>query len=943
MKKLLTSLLLISLTGSVLAQTGTIRGKVLSGETGEPLIGANVLVLGTQKGASTDMDGKFSIEGVPAGEQDIVTKYISYTNDTLRSVKIPEGDVKVLDLTLRKSAMETQSVEISAKKERGGAVHMMTMKKKSAKVVDGISHEAMSRSGAGDAASAAKKVTGVSVQGGKYVYVRGLSDRYSKTMLNGMELPGLDPNRNSVQMDLFPSNLLENMAITKSYSPDLPANFTGGLIDLRTKDFPDKFTFNYSSSVGFNPQANLNDDFLTIRKKKGDELGMGAGSRQIPRAVQNEEVPEGLFDNDELLGIQTRSFSKDLTPVRRSSGLDHSHSLSFGDQKKFLGNQLGFVAGITYSKGFEHYRGGERNIYQLPGPNNKEEGLSEEKILSDERGKKDVQWGAIADLTYKFSSQHKIGGLYMHNQNGSGTARQLQGRIPEDEQNENYRFHTRTRSYQQRSIQNFQLRGEHVFPALSDLKVEWRGSRTRSTQKTPDLSYFSNTYILSGTENGTEPDTSYSIRPSEYSEPMRFYRDMEESNTDLKLDISLPFQFQGRKAKVKAGVSRTSKERTFDQQRYNFSSYNADFNGDPSAYFSDANMQVGNYQEGFVYVQDASAKRDDYYGEQTVSAAYALFDVKPTERLRVNTGARVERTRILTRSRDPDLPVGRIAKTDLLPSLNLTYSLEENMNLRGGYSRTIARPSFREFAPYSSFDFTGGLIRTGNDELDRTLVDNYDLRWELFPNPGEILSASVFAKDFHKPIERVTKPKAAHTEITWQNVDRAFLYGAEIQARKSLSFIDTTLRNISFGANFTYIRSKVDLSEARLRELEAYNPDQEGTRDMYGQAPYIVNAFLDYENEDLGLHGNISYNMTGPRLVIVSNGGTPNVYDQPDPQLDLKLGKDLGEHFNIGIQVENILNPADRSTQSFGGEEYVFSSYRTGRRYSLSIGYSIGD
>lgn len=943
MRTLSLSLFFVFLVQAGIAQTGTIRGQVISGETGEPLIGANVLVLGTSKGASTDMDGRFSIEGVSSGTQDIVCKYISYKNDTLRGVKLPKGEVKTLDLTLRKSALETEAVEISAKQKRSGTVHMMTMKKKSAKVVDGISQEAMSRSGAGDAAEAAKKVTGVSVQGGKYVYVRGLSDRYSKTMLNGMELPGLDPDRNSVQMDLFPSNLLENMAITKSFAPDLPGNFTGGLIDIRTKDFPEKFTFKYSSSVAFNPQANLKDDFLSNSSKKGDALAMGADAREVPRTVQDRNVPQGLFDNDDLLREQTRSFSKDFTPVRKRSGLDHSHSLSFGDQKKLLGNQLGFVAGITYSKGFDHYRGGERNVYELPGPNNQEEGLSEQKILGDTKGEQNVQWGAIADLSYKLSPHHKVGGLFMRNQTGKNAARDLQGRIPEDDQNPNYRFRTRTSFYQERSIQTGQFHGEHVFPGLSDLKLEWRGARTKSTQRTPDLSYFSNTYILSETGNGESLDTSYSIRPSEYSEPMRFYREMEETNTDLKADLTLPFQFQGRKAKAKAGVSRTSKERSFDQQRYNFSSYRKQYKGNPKQYFSDENMDVGNYKDGFVYMQDASSKRNSYHGEQTVSAAYALLDLQITKELRLNTGARVEQTDILTRSSDPDQPIGEIKKTDLLPSLNLTYALQENMNLRGGYSRTIARPSFREFAPFSSFDFTGGLIRTGNENLGRTLVDNYDLRWELFPNPGEILSASVFAKDFHQPIERVTKPKAAHTEITWQNVDRAFLYGAEVQARKSLSFIDSSLSKVSLGANFTYIHSEVSISEKRMQELRVYDPDQGDTRDMYGQAPYIVNAFVNYDNEELGLRGNISYNMTGPRMVIVSQGGTPNVYDRPNPQLDLNLGKDLGQHFNVSIQVENILNPPDRLSQSFASDSYTFSSYRRGRRYSLSIGYAIGD
>ena len=237
MRKLLFVCLALAASVATFAQTGTIRGTVTDGENGETLIGANVIIAGTTKGSSTDLDGKYEITNVDPGKVNLVFIYISYENDTV-SVDVKPGEVVIVDRAMGSSAIDITEFVVEGELRRSGTVYMDDMRKKSAPLIDGMSSDQIAKA-AGDnsAASALKRGVGVTVEGGKYVYVRGLSDRYSKTTLNGAEIPGLDPNRNAVQMDLFPTNLIDNLSITKSFSPELPGSFTGGLINIETKDF----------------------------------------------------------------------------------------------------------------------------------------------------------------------------------------------------------------------------------------------------------------------------------------------------------------------------------------------------------------------------------------------------------------------------------------------------------------------------------------------------------------------------------------------------------------------------------------------------------------------------------------------------------------------------------------------------------------------------------
>lgn len=931
MKKIFFLIHAILFSSLLFAGEGIIRGKVIDKATGEELIGATIYLEGTTIGTTTDFDGNFSLPA-PEGKHTIICSFISYETIKITDIEVNVDEVSVLNFQMGLASLGLEEVTVQAKQIRRTENALLVMQKKSATVVDGISAQQMSRMGDSDAASSLKRVTGVSVEGGKYVYVRGLSDRYSKTLLNGAQIPGLDPNKNTVQMDLFPSNLIENMVVYKTFSPDLPGDFTGGLVNIVTKDFPEKYTFQFSTSVGLNPQANLNKDFLTYKGGKLDWLGMDDGTRDIP--VNVEDIPYYPSQKDKLDDL-TRSFNKTMEPETKTSFLDQSHSISVGNQFDFRGKPLGFVAGLTYSRGFNYYDDGQKNREMLKDEN--ATSLDNEQRFSDKLGEEEVLLGAMLNTSYKLSNNNKIGLTLVRNQSGTSRARTLYGTRNSDEIG--MYFETRTLQYIQRAFSSAQLRGEHHFPSFHDLELQWLSSFTLSQQDEPDLRFFSNSYYPSN-----EGAAQYQIEQSKYDLPTRYYRDMLETNLDNKVDFTLPFNAFGAPSKFKFGANYVHKYRQFNDKRvvYWFQFAGSTYDGSVSDFLSDDN--IGQSADAYIndgrygiYIQDGTDDKNSYTANQSVMGSYAMIDMPVFEKLRIITGLRFEATNMLVESKDARKAKGELNNKDLLPAINLTYSVTEKMNVRAAYTKTLARPSFREKSPFASFDFAGGETWVGNPELDRTLIDNYDLRWEYFMQPGEIFSISGFYKSFFQPIEVVDNPIAVNPEITWRNVDKATVKGFEAEIRKDLDFIPY-LENFRIGANYTWVKSEVSIDP---QELASMGTGVDDTRVMMGQAPYIFNGYLGYSNDSIGLSANLGYNLTGEKLAVVVKGVTPDIFEQPFASLDFTLSKKFGKYISVKFAAKNLMNESRDELYIYGGKSYTYKSYNTGRKFSLGFSYLI--
>ena len=918
MQRILLTFLGVLLAASVFAQNGTIRGTITDAETGEAMIGATVVIKGTTNGAATDIDGKYTISVAP-GKYVLVVSYVSYQTKEVKDIEVKPGQVVLQDIKLGNDTEALDVVVVTAKIERKAEVALLTMQKKSAVVQDGISAQAISRAGDSNAAGAIKRVTGVSVEGGKYVYVRGLGDRYTKTTLNGADIPGLDPNRNTVQMDLFPSNLIDNMVILKTFSPDLPGNFTGGYININTKDFPDRFTFQASASLGFNDQATFNSNFLTYNGGNSDFLGFDDGARSLPvsRDDRNPNVS---------------NFSRDYEVQTKSPFLNQSYSVSVGNQISLGSKKFGYIAGISYRKTNQFFESGRLGRFSVAGFVEDSEELNPNYNVVNKEAQETVLWGALLNLSLKLNDRNKIGLNLMRNQNGIKETRTQQGFLDQDPANT---FNSFALDFQSRSLSTAQLKGNHAFGDIKDKKpieLDWIIAGTLSQADQPDLRFFG---------YDVQPDGTVFIATNRNQQ--RFFRTLEQVNLDNKINLTVPFKINGNDSKFKTGAAFTLKNRDFKQTIFDygtsgtnrFGQVGADGTFDPAVYFNSPDLGINN----------TTQFRDSYKGTESVIGAYVMGDLKLTSRFRVLIGARFEKTDMEVASDDQQLAKGVLNNADILPALNITYELKKDMNLRVAYGRTLARPVFRELAPYASYNAVGGIVEVGNPNLRRSVIDNLDLRWEMYPTPGEIITFSVFYKNIQDPIATAFQPLAPNAEITWLNQENAQVFGVELEARKNLGFIG--LNDFTLGTNLTFVQSEIQIEESELNIIRTLDPGRvtelasTGTRPLFAQSPFLINAYLNYANENNGWQASLNFNVFGSRMVVVSQRAVPDVYEKPRPALDFTLKKSLNERWKVSLRARNLLNPDYRQEIDFRSSTAVYDLSNRGRTFSLGVTYLV--
>lgn len=944
---------------SAFAQAGFITGVVVDGESGETLIGANVVLDGTAIGSTTDVDGRYEIGPVEPGVYDVVFSFIGFSTKTVRDVAVRAGEVVRIDLSLMPEAVGMGEVVVEAAAVRNTEAALLRERQKAVAVSDAISAETISRSGAGDASSAMTKVTGASVVGGRYVYIRGLGERYSSTQLNGAELPSADPDRKAFQLDLFSSSLLEHIVTLKTFTPDRPGSFSGGLVDVGTKRFPERFTAQVSFSSSYNTQTTFSDDVLTYAGGEVNWLGFREGGSGLPALLK-----EGGFDvprspavelearrNPEVataLDAMAKAFDPIMYTTTRTAPVNRSFSAAFGNRVRLAGRPLGLTASLTYGRQTTSYRDGSVGRFELVGGRVADiDALSPTRLFGDGRGvdvrgSQETDLGGMASLSFKPHPNHEVAATYLRTQSAVTEARYLSGYWRD--LSPGATFETRVLAYRERLLQSLQLRGTSY---VRGVMLDWHGSAARNTQDEPDLRYFSNHFNVSRRDGRV--DTIYSRPASLYPAPARIFRDLAEQNWNAGLDVTVPFRsWNGFGARLKAGAAYLDVVRDFNERRFEYHEGSgvrySDFRGDNGAYFATVGVidtnGAGRYTLGNFLVETTPLK-NSYDGTQTVAAAYGMLDLSLTRRLRAIGGVRYETTRMRTVSADPTLPEGRLDDYDWLPSLNLVYALRDDMNLRAALTRTLARPTFRELAPYATFDFVGDFVFEGNARLKRTLITNADLRWEWFVRRGELFAVSGFYKQFAHPIERVIRSSVGSNTLSVQNVDRARVYGVELEARKRLDGAASLLKHVQVGGNLTLVQSYVDIPAEEMTVIRAADPGAAGTRPLQGQSPYLVNLDLSYDNARTGTAVGLYYNVFGDRLATVSEGAAPDVFERARATFDLVASQQLMNRFTLKLSVKNLLDDPVRFSQTFKGREFIYQQYTTGRLVSLGVSFGI--
>ncbi|RJQ61816.1 MAG: TonB-dependent receptor [Stygiobacter sp.] len=917
--KLLFALLVIlflSASSIGLAQAkGIISGKVTDKSTNEDLIGASVLIVGTTTGASTDLDGTFALKSLVTGNYQLRISYISYQTLVVSNVVVTAGQNTVVNIQLEPATTELNEVVVSAEALKATEASVLNIQRNSLNIVDGQSAELISKNNSSDGADVLKRMTGVTISEGKYAYIRGVGDRYNNTMLNGSNLPSTDPEKRTFAYDIFPASLMENVLTSKTFIPDKPADFTGGLVEINTIEFPSKFIFDLSVSSS----VNTNTTFKSFNSYNGgtrDYLGVDDGTRDLPSLINGEKVNKTNYTSEQLQNIGL-SFKNNWQTKSLNAPLNSSFRLNVGNQIGFDEGVLGYIGSLTYSNSAEN-KNLEQASYTFEGPRFQ---------YSGSNNTMNVNWGALVNISYKQGKDHKISLKNVYNNSSDDETTVYEGLY-------NYTQQTRKVTalrFVSRSLQSHQLIGEHHFDFLRSLKVDWNLNYAKSERNEPDA----RRYIYARGIEDTDQPFRFLL---DQSIGTRYFGNLGDQSYGANLNFKVkPFEAASMPT-FKLGYTFDKKEREFTARIFGFRNI-------PGGNFSEEDQilqqsvdqifAASNINPTFIEVIEITQPTDSYNSNQTISAGYAMMDFQPISNIKVITGIRYENSKqnLFSQTRTGESVEVHTDYKDLFPSLNLTWEATESINFRLAYSRTIARPEFREIAPFTYFDFVQNELVIGNTNLKRSLITNYDARLEYYPAPKELLAVSAYYKKFADPIEQVLLSSSSFEPLrSYENAKTAKNLGVEFEARKSLDFISNSLSDFSFIGNLSWIDSKIELEDAGFQQSE---------RPLQGQADFILNAGLYYEGFNNGFTASVIYNKVGEKISKVGFGGLGDVIEKPRDQVDLSFSKKIFEALSLKVAVRDLLAQDFKFVQRTPDGDKVSELSKKGQTISVSLSYKL--
>ena len=888
------------------AGAGRIIGRVVDGAQGAPIAGAQVTLQGTGRTVTSALDGRYTLLNVPAGPVTLSVRMIGYQPKSVSGIVVDAGDVVAQNVSLDASVVQLEELAVTAASERGSVNRALEEQRDAPNIINAVTAEQISKTPDSDAGQAVQRVSGVSVQDGKYVLVRGLGERYTTTSLNGARIPSPEPERKVVPLDLFPSGLLEGITTSKTFTPDQPGDFSGASVNLKTREFPLGRVYTVSTSVGANSAA-TGADIVRAPRFGTEWLGLPGARRELPAAFDGLSSAAGL-SQEQMNGL-VASFNSAWAPRAGTGSPNGSFSASVGGEDPIFGRQLiGYLGSLSYSYGQE-VRADERRALAAAVPG----GFEEFNAYGGTTGRSSVLWGGLLNLSTRLGSSTKLSLNNSYTRSAENEASLLAGA--------NEEFDTPLMlsrlTFTARTVRSSQLVAEHLLGVRHLL--DWSVTSSGVTRTEPDRTDLR--YVASGTGPDAVPlswfDGAYGA--------VKTFSDLDESAWDLASNYRLTFGSDDAPGFLKTGVSLRSVTRDARSQPYELRGNPANAptaeekRQAPSQLFSDDNAMAGKFSLFFSQVGG------DYEADDRITAGYALVDYPIGSRLRLLGGARVERWDLDIASYDRvnarDSLVSKQA-TDVLPSLALNVILSGTQNLRLSASQTLSRPEYREITNVQSFDAISGTFLVGNPDLERALIRNFDARWEWYPRAGEVVSVGVFAKSFDRPIERVYSFGAGSgAQLSYINADGATNYGLELEVRKRLDFIGAALEPFTVFANTTLMRSELTPGDLGLTSAE---------RPMVGQANYVMNAGLGYANA-AGWSGTALYNVVGRRITEAGFQPFDDVYEQPRHLVDLSLQAPVTGALSLRADARNLLDDPVVLMQG----DVTRLRYRTGRTFSL--------
>lgn len=956
----LAALFLLVLQG--FSQNGTISGVIKEENNGETVIGAVVTVDSFPKyGSVTDFDGKYQLR-IPAGVYTITCHFTGYTTQSVAQVKVVAGKNTSLDFLL---TTRLDSV-VTIYEERAPATVAAVLDTIHNGNVsgDGLGQSSITQIVAVSAVDVAKKIPGVTIVDGRFIVVRGLSERYNAVLLNNVLAPSAETDVKSFAFDLIPSSMIDVFMVYKSPSPDLPGEFAGGVIRVTTTDIPDHNVLHVGYSGGYRSGTTF-EPFHTNAKSSGDFFASGGNSRALPSDFPTTAQfatlsPQAQMEAGKSLP-NTWDFTTKNAPadIRFNTAWEYRYSKPDSADRK--GFQFGNITAVNYSNTSMYYISSRLDYNAYDTINQKSDTIFH---YTDSVFVNSTRLALVQNNAIRFgkAGSQRITLKNLFNQMGDNETT-LRGGT-------NSEFGTRQREYSyrytQRSIYTGQLNGLHQFNN-KNTTIDWTAAYSLSRRSDPDWRKARYTQDLA---DPTAPYYLYIANSPSPSFLGRIFIGMHENiiagsanytqaiflhGDSLTKDKKKAYSFT-----VKAGAYVEQKDRTYTVRNLGYV-YNQATQFD----WSIATMPLDavfmpehiNDSDG-IKIADATKKADQYVASNSLQAGYIMaviplgnfkgkVDQEEHERVRISTGVRLEHSiqRLNSNTIQNDTVIVNNNITRFLPSINIAYNFSDRMLARLAYGRTLNRPEFREIAPLYFYDFLFNSINTGNSALKTPSIENYDLRWEFYPRPGENITFGTFYKQFTNPIEVYFIPgvgSGGTRSFTWGNAPEAVNYGMEIELRKKLDSINVpVVRDLSIVANAALIRSEIKLAEEN-------NGLASNKRPMMGQSPYIINAGLFYQNDSIRLRVNAMYNVIGQRIVIVGVPGVPEVYEMPRHQIDLAVIKTFGPadktNFDVRLNITDLLNQETLLLQDANGDgelnrdtDQRMQYYKRGTYFTLGV------
>ncbi|HQS04942.1 MAG TPA: TonB-dependent receptor, partial [Daejeonella sp.] len=872
------SLLLILGTLTTFSQqSGKISGKVTDSKSGETLIGLTVKITGATLGASTDIEGRYTLGNLNPGKYSLSFSYIGYQAKNITDIEVLAGKTTTLDVIMEEaSSLALEEVVITATVRQESISALYAQQKNSISISSGITSELIRRTPDRNTSEVLKRVSGASIQDNKFVIIRGLADRYNSSILNNAVLPSSEPDRKAFSFDIIPANLIDRIVVNKTASADLPGDFAGGVIQVITRDVPEENFLNASVSFGYNNQSTFKD-FTSNARNKYDFLGFDDGSRKLPAGFPSSFQAYNPLSNADKAKYSVQ-VKNSYPEVSQMAIPNQNHQLTWGKRKELKnGASFGNVVSLSY-RNSQNRAFAERRDYEFSGTPFYE--------YSENISKYSNNLGALANFAY-IKGGNKIAFKNMYNRSFEDNYTARTGFTTDNIQD----VRVNNSDLTTKSLLNSQLEGEHQL-GKKQVKLTWNLNYARVERDQPDQRSMDYRRSL-----GTQEPFRLIDRNTR-----RLFSNLEEDTYGAQAAVSIPVKLFEKQSTFKIGALKQFKQRDFNARIFNYifvgpSVFEKSYTSLPKdEIFAPANIN----ENGFI-LSEFTNNTDSYDANSDLNAGFLMMDNKFGEKFRISYGARFEQFAQTLNAIDfsGQAIAAKQDNFDVLPSANLTYSLNAKSNIRLSGSQTVSRPEFRELALFNYYDFISQTSVTGNPNLKRAKIFNGDLRYELYPSAGETFTVSAFYKNFNDPIEQRVNSNSTPVVrgINYLNADQATSLGVELDVRKKLSFLGDKawLNNLTAFANASYIDSKV----------KGVGID----RPLQGQSPYLVNAGLQYFSPKTALTFTSVYNRIGQRIFLVGYQGYSDIYENARDVLDFQVSKRvLKSQAEIKLNIGDVLN-----------------------------------